>query len=360
MRSESGATGQPEGSAVVRFAAPKVADVVRAAPFRAEPGFVRIRTLYSGISAGTELTAFLGTNPYLHSRWDAGQRLFLPGEPTFSYPVTGWGSEEVGEVVETGPGVTGPVAGDRVWGIWGHRSDGLLPADVARGQRIPPEADIRLGVFARPGAVALNAVIEADVHVGETVAVFGQGVIGQLASQLVRLSGAEVVAVDLAPQRLEMARRLGAHHVVPAGDGSPATRVRELTDGRGADVCIELSGTYAALHEAVRTVGYGGRVVAAGFYQGGGAALRLGEEFHHNRVEIVGSQISGTPLRYANRWTRERLHREFMRLAVSGRIEPLPLITNTVPVYGVQHAFETLAAGDPATLQVILDFTGVG
>jgi threonine dehydrogenase-like Zn-dependent dehydrogenase len=143
---------------------------------------------------------------------------------------------------------------------------------------------------------------------------------------------------------------------VTVPSGSPAEIVRELTSGRGADVCIELSGNYAALHEAVRTVCYSGRVVAAGFYQGEAAALKLGEEFHHNRVEIVGSQISGTPTRFGNRWTKDRLHTEFVRLAVCGRVDLLPLITSTVPVDQVQHAFDQLAAGDPATLQVLLEF----
>jgi len=344
-------------SPVVRFTAPKVTDVVQADPLVAGPGFVRVRTLCSGISADTDLTAFLGTNPYLHSRWDARQRLFLPGEPTFTYPITGLGSAEVGEVTETGPGVTGPAVGERVWGSWGHRGDGLLPAEIASGQRLPSGADIRLGVFAGAGAVALNAVIEADIHVGETVAIFGQGVTGLLATRLAMLNGADVVAVDPAPERLGLATRFGAAEVVAARDVPAAERVRELTGGRGADVCIELSGTYPALHEAVRTVCFSGRVVAAGFYEGGGAALRLGEEFRQNRVEIVGSQVSGVPPRYANRWTRERLHRDFVRLAVTGRVDPLPLITHTVPVARVQQAFETLAAGQPATLQVVLDFT---
>ena len=58
----------------------------------------------------------------------------------------------------------------------------------------------------------------------------------------------------------------------------------ELTDGRGADVAIEISGSYPALHEAIRSVAVDGRVVASGFYQGDGVGLRLGDEFHHNRV----------------------------------------------------------------------------
>jgi 2-desacetyl-2-hydroxyethyl bacteriochlorophyllide A dehydrogenase len=345
-----------EMSSAVRFVQPGVVDVVQVAPLVPGPDAVRIRTLYSGISAGTELTAYLGTNPYLRDRWDDERRLFLPGEPGLQYPIVGWGYEEVGEIIETGAEVTGLEAGDRVWGIWGHRSDGVLPADVARAQLVPPGADIRLGVFARVGAVALNAVIEADLHVGETVAIFGQGVIGLLATQLACLSGAEVVAVDAAAERLQVAQRLGAAHVVLAPQQSAAERVRDLTTGRGADVCIELSGAYPALHEAVRTVCYSGRVIAAGFYQGGGAALRLGDEFHLNRVEIVGSQISGPPARYAHRWSKDRLHRDFVRLAIAGRVDPLPLITQTVPAGEVQQAFETLAGGDPAQLQVILDF----
>src|SRR5947208_16681274 len=65
---------------------------------------VRLRTLYSGISAGTELTAFRGTNPYLQRRWDESARLFItdPEHETTKYPIKAWGYEEVGEVVEIG------------------------------------------------------------------------------------------------------------------------------------------------------------------------------------------------------------------------------------------------------------------
>ena len=61
---------------------------------------MRIATLYSGISAGTELTAYRGSNPYLNKKWDEDRRLFVDGSTSFAYPVDGWGYEEVGEVVE--------------------------------------------------------------------------------------------------------------------------------------------------------------------------------------------------------------------------------------------------------------------
>jgi 2-desacetyl-2-hydroxyethyl bacteriochlorophyllide A dehydrogenase len=360
---------------MVRFVRPRVVDVVSVEPLAPGAGEVRIETLYSGISAGTELTAYRGSNPYLHRVWDSERRLFAEGAHTVDYPVTGWGYEEVGRVVEidygfdaaptgdAGPGDAasgGPrlAVGDVVWGIWGHRGDGVLPLAAARHQILPPHVDPLHGVFARVGAVALNAVIEADLHVGETVVIFGQGVIGLLATQLAAASGADVVAVDALEPRLELARRFGARHTVRAGAPGPSAAevVRELTGNRGADVCIELSGSYRALGEAVRTAGYNSRVVAAGFYQGGAEALRLGEEFHHNRIELVCSQISGPPARYAHRWTRERLHRDFMRLLAQGRIDVSPLIDRVLPVEAAADAFTALDDPEQQVLQCVLDF----
>jgi 2-desacetyl-2-hydroxyethyl bacteriochlorophyllide A dehydrogenase len=345
----------------VRFAAPRTVDLIDVPAAAVPPGHVRLRTLYSGLSTGTELTTYLDTNPYLHRQWDPDLRLFQDGAAATTYPVIGAGYEEVGEVVEVVPdGVQTtvlPVAvGDVVWGIWGHRSDGVLPIAAAGRQVLPPGVDPLVGVFARVGAVALNAVVEADIHVGETVAVFGQGVIGLLTTALAALNGAEVIAVDARVDRLKLSPQFGATTVVDARNQSAAEFARALTAGRGADVALEMSGAYRGLQEAIRTVGYNGRVVAAGFYQGGGDALRLGEEFHHNRVELVSSQISGPPPRYAPRWTRERLHRGFMRLVVDGRVDPRPLISRVVPAERVADAFDALADGTTDLLQVVLDF----
>jgi 2-desacetyl-2-hydroxyethyl bacteriochlorophyllide A dehydrogenase len=349
---------------VVRFVGPRRVDLAEAAPPEPGPGEVLVDTLYSGISAGTELTAYLGTNPYLNHHWDAERRLFTAGGAAAGYPLAGWGYEEVGRIVGLGPdvaeggeGTGGPAVGDVVWGVWGHRGLGVLPERTAARQRLGPGIDPVCGVFARPGAVALNAVLDAELGVGETVAIFGQGVIGLLATRLAVLGGADVVAVDRVPGRLRVAGDLGAAHALDPDHVAIAEAVRDLTDGRGADVCIDLSGSHTALHEAVRTVGYNGRVVAAAFYQGEAAGLRLGEEFHHNRIELVCSQISGVPPRRAGRWDRDRLHRGFMRLVGAGRVDPAPLVSHVFPAADAQSAYELLAAGGAGVLQVVLDFT---
>jgi threonine dehydrogenase-like Zn-dependent dehydrogenase len=210
--------------------------------------------------------------------------------------------------------------------------------------------------FARVGAIALNAVLAADVHLGETVAVFGQGVLGLLVTRLATLNGGSVVAVDTMATRRAAALRHGAVHAVePAG---AAEEIRRLTGGRGADTCIEISGVYPALHEAIRSVTTAGRVIASGFYQGDGAGLRLGEEFHHNRVQLISSQISGVPPHLAPRWSPERLQHVFMAQLATGAVAVGGLVSHVIPAARAAEAYALLDQRPGEALQVVLDFTG--
>jgi threonine dehydrogenase-like Zn-dependent dehydrogenase len=129
-----------------------------------------------------------------------------------------------------------------------------------------------------------------------------------------------------------------------------------MTDGRGADTALEITGNYRALHEAIRAVAYSSRVCAAGFMQGDGKGLYLGEEFHHNRVQVVSSQISGVAPALQHRWDRYRLTRTAMDLAVSGRLHMTDLITHTVPASRAAEAFAMLDENPQQALQVVLDF----
>jgi len=338
----------------VAFTAPREVGLVDVEIQPLEPGAVRVRTWYSGVSAGTELTAYRGTNPYLSGTWDPQERMFQAGAPTFAYPVEGWGYSEVGEIVEVADDVRDWSVGQVVYGIWGHRSDAVVPVVRLRGT-LAPEAALT-GCFARVGAVALNAVLAGSVSLGDRVAVFGQGVIGLMATRLAVLSGAEVVAVDAVGERLERALGLGAVQTVDARvDGGAGAVVRRWSGG-GVDSAIELSGVVAALHQAVRSVVVDGTVVASGFYQGGAEALRLGEEFHHNRVRIVASQISGTPVALGGRWDQARLVSTVMGLIDNGRLDVLPLVTDVVDAGDVGGVFARLDAGDPTILQAVLRF----
>ncbi len=346
----------------VRLSGPRSVDVTTIPVPPLGPGELRVRTLASGISAGTELTAYRGTNPNLTSRWDPDRRLFMGVEGPPSFPLVGWGYSEVGEVVEISPpddisgGSQAEVSvGDVVWGIWGHVSDAVLPIERLRGHELPRGLDPVVGCFVRVGAIALNAVLAAGAGLGETAVVVGQGVIGLLATSFAVQNGARVIVVEGIPARRELALELGAYEAfAPGPDVAPA--IRERTAGRGADVAIELSGVFPALHEAIRIVGPDGRVVAAGFYQGDATALRLGEEFHHNRVDVVASQIGAVPAHKRARWDVPRLQETVVDLLASGHPDVTRLVSHRFDVEDAAQAYELLDTEPATALQVVLEF----
>ncbi len=322
-----------------------------------EPKEVRIRTLFSGISAGTELSQYRGTNPFMHRRWDEQRRLFIDAEsPSWPFPVRNLGYEESGEIIEVGSDVTELKQGQRLYGTWGHRTHHIATADYVRERLLPEGADPRIGIFSHIGAVALNGVHDAQIRIGDTVAVFGLGVPGQIVVQAARRSGASVIAVDPDADRRKVAQQHGARTVLkPVG---AAEEIKALTGGRGADACIEVSGAPPALAEAIRAVAYSGRVVAMGFFQGELAGLRLGEEFHHNRVQLVCSQISGVAPEASYRWSKPRLWRAAIELQHAGALDLVALITHVSPFADAPAMFARLDEGEPGLLQAMLDFGG--
>ena len=353
-------------SSVLRFVGPRDVAVVEVSSVSLAAGECRVRTLYSGISAGTELTAYRGTNPYLTSVWDPDVRLFREAgdNDRSGYPLDGWGYSEVGEVVETTEGAadgdTGsgvlPRAGDLVWGIWGHRSEGVVPIENLRGHVLPVGLDPLAASFVRVGAIALNGVLAADLGPGSTVVVFGQGVIGLLATRLAVLNGASVITVDGIRSRREHSLAWGASESLEPG-ADLALRIRDLTGGRGADVAIELSGNYQALRDATRAVGADGTVVASGFYQGEATPLRLGDEFHHNRVQLIASQIGAVPQRLRARWDVPRLQRTIVDALADGRLDAASLVTHRYALADAAAAYHLLDTDAAAALQVVLDFS---
>jgi 2-desacetyl-2-hydroxyethyl bacteriochlorophyllide A dehydrogenase len=321
-----------------------------------QPGEVRIRTLFSGISAGTELSQYRGTSPFMNRQWDDRNRVFRDGSPSWTYPVRNLGYEEVGEVTEVGSDVTQLKPSDRVFGTWGHRTHHIWNAEDAAARLMPAGADPLIGIFSHIGAVALNGVHDARIRMGDLVVVFGLGVPGQIVAQAAHASGATVIGVDPVASRRAMAEQLGADRTLDPAAGSISDIIKGETNGRGADICIEVSGVPSALAEAMRTVAYASRVVAMGFFQGEARGLHLGDEFHHNRIELISSQISGVAPDASHRWSKLRLWQTAVRLQHEGRLNLLPLITDMVPFEQAPALFDRLDRGDPATLQSVLHF----
>ncbi|MFD0674148.1 zinc-binding alcohol dehydrogenase [Cohnella sp. GCM10027633] len=321
-------------------------------------GEIRLKTRYSGISAGTQLTAYRGTNPMVGKVMNKELRLFETRDEASSlYPVVGgWAYEEIGEVAEVAPDVNDMKLGELIYGTWGHRSSHIVKAPFAREHRLSPALNPIVGIFSQMGCIALNAVLDAHIHVGETVAVFGQGVPGQLVAQLAKQNGATVIAIDLDDYRLEKSKAFGADYTINSAARDVAKEIRALTGGRGADTVIEISGFAKALHQAIRSVVYNGRVVAAGFYQGQAEGLFLGEEYHHNRIQLVCSQIGAVAPELNNRWDRLRMEQTIFRLAEQGKLDLEGLVTRVVPFEEAAAAYDMLDRRTENNLQVVLSF----
>ena len=337
-------------------------------------GAFRVTTLFSGISAGTELSYIKGTNPFLAERWDPGLGLFVPGEPDVGYPVTRLGYMEVGTVAESRTPVV-PVGGT-VAMAYGHRTGYVGDPVTDRVVPLPADLDPLLGIYvAHMGPICANGLLHAAADLcgpdvrslgdgvrGRRVVVVGAGVVALLTALLARGHGAaSVVVLDPTPERRAVAEALGLEALGLGGPGDVAaalkTRWRHAPGDRGADVVFQCRGQAAALHLALRVARPQATVIDLAFYQGGAAELRLGAEFHHNGLAVRCAQIGRVPRGLTGTWDRERLSAETIDLLrADGTAIRKHLVTAVVPFENAAELFANLAAARGQELQAVLLF----
>jgi 2-desacetyl-2-hydroxyethyl bacteriochlorophyllide A dehydrogenase len=327
----------------------EVRDVEVAEP---ENGEVRIAALFSGISAGTEMNVYRGRAPQWQLRLDESTRLFSRAEgPQWTYPLT-YGYANVGSVLDVGPGVTSPAVGDTVFSYSPHQS--VVVASTDSVVRLPDGLDPRLGVLNANLNTALNGVLDARPSIGDVVVVSGLGVIGLLVTQLTRRAGAGlVVGVDRVPSRRSLATQMGADVAIDPAEGV-AEKVRALTRNRGADIVIEVSGATPALNEAIRTVGFGGRVIAMSWYGGTFESLNLAGEFHHNRPRIFSSQVGSVNPDLGPLWDTARRQEVVSRLFME--LDLAPLFTHEFPIERAAEAYELVDQAPDGLVQCVLTY----
>ncbi|SDD54214.1 Threonine dehydrogenase [Geodermatophilus telluris] len=283
------------------------------------PGQAWVATEYSGVSAGTEVAIVRGTDPHHALSWDPDRRSFTADGPTAGYPVRQLGYMEVGLVTESR---TPDLAeGTRVAMAYGHRTGRCADPAAVPVVPVPGDLDPLLGVYlAQMGPICVNGLLHATAQlagprggVGDGVRdrhvlVTGAGVIGLLSALLaVRHGAADVVVAESAPGRRAAAAALGLD-TVAAGDWAEVKRRwRHAPGDAGADLVLQCRGHDTDLATGLKALRPQGVVVDLGFYQAGAAAVRLGEEFHHNGLSVVCAQISRVPRGMAADWPRRAL-----------------------------------------------------
>lgn len=358
----------PHPAKIAVFTAPKTVGFIERPLDAPKPGEARVETLFSGISHGTEMNVYRGQAPQWTRRYDPERRLFLPVEadevetpargywkpsdPQWDYPLA-YGYANVGRVTAVGEGVASVQPGDLVYAFEPHKTAYIAPAQSLI--RLPQLANPAVGVLFSNLNTAYNGVLDSDIRLDDTVVVFGQGVIGLLVTQFVRRAGAgRVIAVDPIAARREQALQVGADAALDPGAVDVALRVRDMTAGRGADVVIDVSGSYRALHEAIRTAAPDTSVTAMSWYGGTAEALRLADEFHHNRITIQSSQVAGISPNLRATHSLER--RTEQVLAAFDELDLEPLLTDRLPFSEAEQAYERVDQQPPDMIQVYLDY----
>jgi threonine 3-dehydrogenase len=300
-----------------------------------------------------EAASVCGTDVHIE-RWDPW------AQENFGPPPMIFGHEMAGTVVAHGEGAGRIRAGELVaaethlvdWTCYQCRTSRAHVCQNLRilGVHVPgtfaqyaviPEANAWVTEGLSPEIAALQEPMGNAVHAafveelaGQTVAVLGCGPIGLMAVAIARIAGARTVfATDVNPDRLELARRMGADEVLDART-DVATELRRLTDGDGVDVVLEMSGAEPALHQGLAAVTNGGRVSLLGTHTRP-ATLDLSEEIIFKGIRIYG--ITGR--RLFETWYRTTA------LLEEG-LDLTAIITHRMPLSEYATAFELVASGN--------------
>lgn len=245
---------------------------------------VLVRTLYSGISRGTESLVFAGRVPPSEQR-----RMRAPfQEGDFPGPVK-YGYASVG-IVQQGPPA---LRGRTVFCLHPHQTHYVVPA--AAVTVLPDGVPAARAVLAANLETAVNGLWDASPAIGDRIAVVGGGVVGCLVAWLAaRIPGCQVELVDVDPARGAVAAALGVPFAIP-----PRAR-------RDADLLVHASGTAAGLATALDLAGFEATVLEMSWYGEGEVPVPLGRAFHSQRLTLRSSQVGAVATPQRARWNHAR------------------------------------------------------
>ena len=275
-------------------------------------GEVRVRLEGTGVCASN-------VEPFEGQPWST-----FPGEPG------GMGHEGWGTIDATGAGVSDLAIGDRVALLAGHS---FAEWDVARADqvvRLPAGLDLFPG---EPLACAMNIFRRSGIEPGQTVAIVGIGFLGAVLAKLASDAGARVIAISRRPESLDLARRYGAAETIPMHDHwAIIEEVKRLTGEAMCERVIEAVGKQWPLDLASALVGFGGRLIVAGYHQDGPRQVNM-QDWNWKGIDVVNAHERDPAVNL-------RGLREAVEAVASGRVDLAPLLTHLYPLERVGEAIE--------------------
>ena len=331
------------------------------------PDQVLVHAAYSLISSGTELGTLAKTptelvrqtlsDPWMRNV--VAQTVFSTGIGQTTRRV--WhemitpreiGYSGAGVVLDVGANVSGLSIGQPVaYAAAGH-ADLAAPA-MNHVVAVPTSVDLRHASFVTVGGIAMQSLRRADLQFGETVAVYGLGLVGQICARLARAAGCVVVGIDVNPKAIELAEEAGASLAVNANDPDWKRRILEFTGKNGVDATIICASSDSAepVNASMEITRRQGRVVVVGYVKldiHPKNFLYREIDLRYSRAYGPGSYHAGYekgrldyPLGYV-RWTEKRNLEEFIRQIAIGAVDVEPLIGAEYPVERAQDAFDAI------------------
>ena len=287
------------------YVAPGVAEIRTAVLGPPPPGSALVKTLFSGVSRGTERLVSAGLVPEAErARMRAPQQ-----EGDFPFPVK-YGYCAVG-TVEAGPK---ELIGKTVFSLHPHQDQFIAPISML--VPIPDGIPARRATLAANMETALNAVWDSDAGPADRIAVVGAGIVGLMVTALAaRLPGAEVTVIDVSEDRRPIAEGLGARFAKPGSTEAEAAA--------GADVVFHTSVSAAGLATAISLAGREATVVELSWYGEREVPVRLGGAFHSQRLKLISSQVGLVSDGHRIRWDYRRRMEAALRLLDDPRLDVL-------------------------------------
>lgn len=299
---------------------------------------VRIRSEFTHVSIGTEIA-------YIDKY-------------TASKQATGLGYSNVGMIEELGANVRGLKIGQRVFNGLGHASAGIVSASSAVVP-VPEGLSSDRASLAGLAAIAYHIVERAAPKLLEPTVVIGQGVVGSLIAQVVRMCGAgPIVVVDTDPVRLETARRNG-FQAVDATQPNAVERAKELNGGKGFSLCIEAATSAQAIGDGMKMLGLRGRLVLSSTIFDPVPFLIL-QDFIERELTVIGAHQPKCPVEpnayYL--WTQSQNRLGTMTAMLDGRLNVEHLISHRIKPAEAPAIYERLRKKDRSIVGVVIDWRG--
>ncbi len=302
---------------------------------------VKVKMEYTVVSGGTERANIMGMN-----------------NTSQNFPMS-FGYCGVGYVTEIGDKVEKIKIGDRVLVYHGiHTEYNIVPeSDVTKVE--DDSIDSLEAAFVIIASMGLGGVRKLELELGESAMVMGLGLLGMFSVQFLRLSGANpLIAVDLNPERRELALKLGADYALDPSDEDFVKKVKNITKGKGVNACVEVTGVSLAMKQALECACWMARISLLGCTRVSDCAVDYYQQVHRPGVKLIGAHNFVRPKveSYPHHWTHHDDCRAILDMITTDRINVKSMVSRVVKPEEAPQIYTELCNNKDFPLGTVFDW----